>query len=224
MKIGTDGVLLGAWAEIAQAPNILDIGTGTGVLALMAAQRNPNAQITAIDIEEQAYQQASENILMSPWKDRIAVHHQSIQDYSKQYKAAPFHSIISNPPFFDIKASTFIGNEARRLARQTTELTFTNLLEAAYSLLGETGNFSLVLPMQEGNTLVALAQTMGFHLKRLTTVIPRVAKKPNRLLIELVKYNCTTQHSTLTIRNSGQQYHDYTEEYLYLHKEFYLFI
>lgn len=224
MKIGTDGVLLGAWAKIAQAPNILDIGTGTGVLALMAAQRNTQAQIDAIDIEVQAYQQAIENINISPWKKRINIFHQSIQDYTQNYQGSPYQSILSNPPFFEVQSSTFIKNKERRLARQTDALSFSTLLECVYNILSDTGSFSVILPLQEGNQFITLAEETNFNINRLTKVIPRVGKQPNRLLIELVKYTCTTTFSDLTIRNSGQQYHDYTEEYISLHKEFYLFI
>jgi len=224
MKIGTDGVLLGAWADIVQASSILDIGTGTGVLAIMAAQRNKEAKIDAIEIEAAAYFQATKNSQNSPWKERIQVFHDSIQNYSKKLNIGLYDSIISNPPFFDIRSNTQIDNKARSKARSTDTLTFESLLDAVQLLLTPKGNFSLTLPLQEGRTFIELAKEKGFHLQRLTEVIPRVGKTVNRLLIELVLYPTTPTEDCLTIRNEGKVYHDYTPAYTLLHQDFYLFM
>lgn len=220
MKIGTDGVLLGAWANIVQAPFILDIGTGTGVLALMAAQRNPHATIYAVEIEVDAYRQAAENIQNSPWAERIHIFHQSIQNYTLQ-NTILFDSIISNPPYFDHKASYFIADEARLTARNTSELSFEILLLCVQQLLDSQGNFSVILPCQEGNIFIQKAVAMGFYLKTLTKVQPRADKEANRFLIELVKYPCEVFENQLAIRNAGKGQQDYTVEYLALHKDFY---
>jgi tRNA1Val (adenine37-N6)-methyltransferase len=224
MKIGTDGVLLGAWANIAQASSILDIGTGTGVLAIMAAQRNTEGNIHAIEIEKEAYLQATKNSLKSPWQERILVIHDSIQNYSNKPNLHLYDSIISNPPFFDVRTNTQIENKARSKARSTDSLTFESLLDAVLLLLTPKGNFSLTLPLQEGRFFIELAKEKGFYLRRLTEVIPRVGKTVNRLLIELVLYPTTPIEDSLTIRNEGKVYHDYTPAYTLLHQDFYLFM
>lgn len=222
MKIGTDTVLLGAWAAIAQASSILDIGTGTGILALMCAQRKPSSLIHAIEIEAQAYQQATENIQQSPWAKTIQTVHQSIQDYCKQPLLPSYDSIISNPPFFENKKSTSINNQERSTARITEQLSFQDLLDCILLLLKPSGNFSLILPIQEGNIFIQLALSKGFYLKQKIEVISRIGKDPNRLLIELVLAPTASHFSSLTIRNTGTVYHDYTKEYIDLHQDFYL--
>lgn len=224
MKIGTDGVLLGAWADVAQASSILDIGTGTGILALMAAQRHSNARIHAVELEVDAYQQATDNVAQSPWKERIKVVHSSIQDYSKQPLIERYDAIVSNPPFFKVEANTAIQNSARRHARNTSALTFSDLLDCVQLLLTTDGAFSLVLPLQEGLYFIKLAKEKGFYLKRMVEVIPRVGKAVNRLLIELVQYPTEALQTTLVIRNQGKEYHDYTEGYVLLLKDFYLYL
>lgn len=221
MKIGTDTVLLGAWAAIVQASSILDIGTGTSILALMAAQRNPNAIIHAVEIEKEASEQAAENILRSPWTQRISLFHQSIQDYTQQTTTL-FDSILSNPPYFDHKASSHISDEARQKARHTSELSFETLLHCVQKLLHPQGNCSVILPVQEGNHFIQQALAMGFYLKTLTKVQPRADKEANRLLIELVKYSSETIENQIAIRNAGKGQQDYTEAYKGLHSGFYL--
>ena len=224
MKIGTDGVLLGAWADVAQASSILDIGTGTGILALMAAQRHSTALIHAVELETDAYQQAKDNVAESPWKERIKVIHRSIQEYAKQPLIDRYDAIISNPPFFEVEANTAIQDSARRHARNTSALTFSDLLDCVQLLLAAEGIFSLVLPLQEGLYFIKLAKEKGFFLKRKVEVIPRMGKAANRLLIELVKYATKETRTTLIIRNEGKEYHDYTEGYVLLLKDFYLYL
>ena len=222
MKIGTDAVLLGAWANIVQAFYILDIGTGTGILALMAAQRNPNAVIHAVEIEAAAQLQAAQNIRNSPWAQRIQVFPQSIQDFTQTFPDKQYDSILSNPPYFDHKASSYISDEARQTARNTSELSFETLLHCIQKLLHPQGNCSVILPVQEGNNFIKQALAIGFYLKTLTKVQPRADKEPNRLLIELVKYPCEVVENELTIRNAGKGQQDYTEGYKELHGGFYL--
>lgn len=224
MKIGTDGVLLGAWANISQASSILDIGTGTGLLTLMAAQRNLKASIYAIEIEQQAYKQASENINNSNWNKRLTIVHQSIQSYVKKPHIPQYDSIISNPPYFEIETNYSIKNKARRQARSTDGLSFKTLLDCAFNLLKPSGNFSVILPTQEGYSFIALAVKKNFYVKQLIDVIPRVGKNANRLLIELVKKPTNCKENTLIIRSSGKGNHDYTSDFEALHKDFLLFL
>lgn len=222
MKIGTDGVLLGAWANIAQASSILDIGTGTGVLALMSAQRNPSAFIHALEIDQQAFFQASNNIKNSPWQNRLTIFHQSIQEYATQAPKPVFDHIISNPPYFKIETGTLIKDTARRQARSTDALTFTTLLDCVWVMLHPFGKFSVVLPFQEGKEFMQLAINKGFYIKRCIEVIPREGKTSNRFLIELVLYNTPIEEGTLTIRTIEKGNHNYTLRFKELHKEFLL--
>lgn len=222
MKIGTDAVLLGAWANIVQASSILDIGTGTGILALMAAQRNPNVSIHAVEIDPLAQLQATENIQNSPWAQRIQVFPQSIQDFTQIFPDKQYDSIISNPPYFDHQASSHISDKARQKARHTSELSFETLLYCIQKLLHPQGNCSVILPVQEGNNFIKQALAIGFYLKTLTKVQPRADKEANRLLIELVKYSCETIENQIAIRNAGKGQQDYTEVYKDLHRGFYL--
>ena len=188
MKIGTDGVLLGAWAKIAQASNILDIGTGTGVLALMSAQRNPRATIHAVEIEAGAAQQAQENFNNSPWRDQLHLFHSSIQAFQPK---ECYDVIISNPPYFEINKSTAIATKDRALARTTHALPFEALITAVQRLLSPLGHFSLILPLKEGEYFLDLAQNNGLYPKTITQVIPRTNKAPNRLLLEFTKQPST---------------------------------
>lgn len=222
MKIGTDGVLLGAWADIAQASSILDIGTGTGVLALMSAQRNPNAIIHALEIDPDAFCQASINLKNSPWQKRLTILHQSIQKYSQHPLIPVFDSIISNPPYFKIETGTLIKDAARRQARSTDALTFTALLDCVQLILHPLGNFSVILPIHEGKEFMQLAIQKNFHIKRRIEVIPREGKTSNRFLIELVLYHTPTEKETLTIRTIEKGNHNYTSIFKQLHKDFLL--
>lgn len=222
MKIGTDGVLLGAWANIVQASSILDIGTGTGVLALMSAQRNSTALIHALEIDQEAFYQARDNLKNSPWQKRLSVSHQSIQEYTTHPQRPTFDCIISNPPYFKIETGTHIQNTARRQARSTDALTFTTLLDCVQVVLHPLGSFSVILPIQEGKEFVELAIKKKFYVKRYVKVIPREGKVSNRLLIELVLYKTTVEEDTLTIRTIEKGNNNYTSEFKRLHKEFLL--
>ena len=144
MKVGTDGTLLGAWASLRSAGTILDIGTGTGLIAIMAAQRSPEARITAIDIDADCITQARENVAASPWSDRIEVVHSSLQDFEP---AIRFERIISNPPYF--VDSLRSPDAARSTARHTDTLPFAELSQGVSRLLSPTGRFALILPPPE---------------------------------------------------------------------------
>ena len=221
MKIGTDGVLLGAWAAIAQAPNILDIGTGTGVLALMAAQRNSRAQIDAVEIDHAAYRQATENIHATKWSSRIRVWNQSIQEYNAE---SAYACIISNPPYFDINRSTDISNLSRKQARTTTELSYTALLASVVRLLDADGAFYLILPFREGYEFIALAEEYQLYPAEIVEVQPREGKVANRLLIALRKEKRAIRKTQLAIRKAGKGQRDYTPAFEDLHRYFLLFL
>ena len=137
MKVGTDGVLLGAWAQ--GGARILDAGTGTGVIALMMAQRYPEAQVTAIDIDEGAVRQAQQNVEQAPFARQVTVVHEALQEHQGEYDA-----VVSNPPFFI--DSLAAPDEQRNMARHTATLTYGQLMQAAYRLLSDEGELSVVVP------------------------------------------------------------------------------
>lgn len=204
MKVGTDGVLLGAWAQ--GGARTLDAGTGTGVIALMMAQRYPEAQVTAIDIDEGAVRQAKENVAASPWPDRISVLHEALQEHQGEYDA-----VVSNPPFFI--DSLAAPDEQRNMARHTATLTYRELMQAAYRLLTDEGELSLVVPFDYLRRMQDEAIFQGFFLSRLCAVKTTDRKPPKRYLLAFRKHPCTLQQEQLTIGS---------EAYRQLTREFYL--
>ncbi|MFA0413606.1 tRNA1(Val) (adenine(37)-N6)-methyltransferase [Vibrio renipiscarius] len=213
MPVSTDGVLLGAWADIEHAQRILDIGTGTGLLALMCAQRNHNATIDAVDIESSAVMTAQLNVANSDWSERIMVAH---ADITKMGCEEPFDAIICNPPYFNSGEQTKL--QSRATARHTDTLSHQDLLKCCQSLLLPHGKASFVLPVVEGEHFIQLAEQAGFSLSRLCKVQPTPTKPDNRLLIELslISEECKNQH--VIIRDKL----GYTEAFIALTKDFYL--
>lgn len=217
MKIGTDGVLLGAWANVSSAQNILDIGTGTGVIAIMAAQRNSTSKIHAIEIDESAFLQASENISNCKWSKRISIQHSSIQEYvmntSKKYDA-----IISNPPFFT--NGTIPKGSNRENARHTSTLTQNEILHSVSILLNPNGIFSTVQPFIEGGELIKKATAYGLYCTQIVSVKSKKEKPVERLLLQFNKVKKECLKSQLIIQ--FEQRNDYTAAYINITKEFYL--
>lgn len=185
MKVGTDGVLLGAWATVSDAKRILDIGTGTCLIALMMAQRNAGAKIDAIEIDDKSYDEAKLNSSLSPWSDRIAVIKGRIQEF--QTKPHKYDLIISNPPFF--KAGTASPIENRHQARHSIGLAPIELIDAVDKLLNKTGRFCVILPLQEGCAFMDLAIEKGLFLSRKTAFFAKQNKRQERWLLEFQKEN-----------------------------------
>ena len=214
MKVGTDGVLLGAWTDLSQSHHILDIGTGTGLIALMMAQRSPEAQITAIDLDAEAVSQAQENIQHSPWKDRVEAVLQDVCTYSSDEK---FDTIVSNPPYF-IDSLKCPDNQ-RNTARHTDTLDAQRLLEKVAELLTPEGRFSIILPADQTDDLFRIAEAQGLHPTRWTKVITRPGLPPKRSLIEFQKKALPIQTNELVIE---LERHVYSKEYIELTREYYL--
>lgn len=213
MPVSTDGVMLGAWAKCPPQCNILDIGTGTGLLALMCAQRFSNAQITALDIEPTAVEAAHTNFVLSPWADRLNVIHADVLTFEP---AQRFQHIICNPPYFNSGEQS--KQSQRATARHTDTLQHTALFARCYDLLEEDGKASFVLPITEGEQFIAMAKSQGWHVSRLYYVQPSQKKAVHRVLFELSKKACDTEESQLFIHsNQG-----YSEEFIRLTHEFYL--
>ena len=183
MKVGTDGTLLGAWAELAKADGrVLDIGTGTGLMALMMAQRYPKARVTAIDIDEMAVSQARENVARSPFANRIEVRQADVNAFEP---TEMFDSIVCNPPFFN--HALVCPDNQRTQARHTTSLSYQQLMAAAWRLLNEEGLFSVIIPNDFFRQLESEAHLAGFFLTRVFGVRTIEGKPIKRYLIELRK-------------------------------------
>jgi len=217
MKVGTDSVLLGAWAEIGHASKVLDIGTGTGILALMVAQRNPNVKIHAVEIDEHSAAQSKENCDRSDWSERIIVFHKSIQEFSK-IRLDQYDHIISNPPFF--VNSTLSVDKTRNTARHALDLTHTEILKSSDILLKKEGSLSLILPLVEGRQFIGEAIGFGFYCNSITEVYPKENKPVVRLLMKFSREPTPAKIDQLVIQKSDEG-NDYTEPYRELTKEFY---
>jgi tRNA1Val (adenine37-N6)-methyltransferase len=220
MKVGTDAVLLGAWAKTYNVRRILDIGTGTGVIALMLAQRS-GAQIDAIDIDEAAFQESKMNAAASPWSDRLHMHHISLQDFARMQEEK-YDLIVSNPPYFiDSVPPT---EESRTKARHTVLLPFTDLVDSAVRLLSKEGKLCVILPPREGEKFREQASAKGLHLTRITHVKTTPEKVEKRWLMQFAfTPKAQISDSSLVIEKDNLNAQNYTEEYRELTKEYYLY-
>jgi tRNA1Val (adenine37-N6)-methyltransferase len=215
MKIGTDAVLLGAWAHIQDAASILDIGTGTGIIAIMAAQRNAAAQVVGVEIEASACEQARENMAGTHWSSRLSLVQSSIQDFA-QDSAQSFDAIISNPPFFT--GGTFSHNQDRNNVRHTVKLPNGDLLLAARKMLSPQGKFSVILPYIEGLRFVEMAKNYHLFCTRITEVMPKPDKAIERLLLEFGHVEKPIVKDVLILKHENEP----SEEYAGLTRDFYL--
>lgn len=216
MKVGTDGVLLGAWADCVNAQSVLDIGTGTGLIALMLVQRS-KAKIDAVEIDEAASIQAKENVDKSLWSDRIEIFNKSFQDFSNTTEKK-YDLIVSNPPYF--QNSLYAPDEKRTDARHNSNLKLDDLVFGAFKLLSEKGRLSIILPYVEGTMFILKAAEKGLYCVRQTNVLPKPAREPKRLLLEFRKEKMPLVEQELIIELNKR--HEYSEAYKNLTKDFYL--
>lgn len=217
MKVGTDSILLGTWTDLTDIRQVLDIGSGTGVVSLILAQRAPQAKVTGVEIDLDAARQSRENVERSPWSDRIVIQEMSIQDFASNH-TAQFDLIISNPPFFT--GGTFSSNELKASVRHTVKLPHNDLLKSTRSLLHPLGKFCVVLPYIEGLRFIEIAQIGGFYCTRMTEVRPKANKPVERLLLCFELKEKTTAKSELIIMEADTN--EYTTAFRELTKEFYL--
>ena len=218
MKIGTDGVLLGAWAPINHNPeSVLDIGTGTGIIALMIAQRSEAIQIDALEIDEDAYEQATDNFENSPWNDRLYCFHAGLDEFVEEPEDE-YDLIISNPPFYskDYKSE----NEQRDLARFQDAMPFEVLIEAADLLLSEFGVFSVIIPFKEEENFIALATEYELFPFKITRVKGTSTSEIKRSLLAFSRIEKKTIAIDELIIEIER--HQYTPEYIALTKDFFL--
>ena len=217
MKVGTDGVLLGAWCSVSKVKKALDIGTGSGVIAIMLAQRC-EAEIHGVEIEEGAFQQAKGNMENSSWSSRLKAVKNAIQDYAKLSREE-YDLIVSNPPFFS--GGTFSHNQDRNNVRHTVKLGHGDLLIAARKLLSKNGKFCCILPLIEGLRFQEVAKQYALYCTKITEVKSRPGGSVERLLMQFEKTEQDTpiKNDLCIYQTEGQAYN---EEYIALTKDFYL--
>lgn len=218
MKVGTDGTLLGAWAEISHrgadpVVRILDLGTGTGLVALMMAQRFPEAQLTGIDIDGQATCQARENVAASPFGERISILQADVNTFAP---GVLYDAVVCNPPYF--VNSLTCPDSQRTTARHALSLTYEQLMAAAWRLLGEEGRLSVVMPMESLSAMEAEARLRGFFPSRFCTVRTTPRKAPKRCLMEFRKHPVdeVVKQSGFIEESPGrrsQWYHELTKDF-----------
>ncbi|WP_026933385.1 tRNA1(Val) (adenine(37)-N6)-methyltransferase [Christiangramia echinicola] len=219
MKIGTDGVLLGAWSSLDHNPDsILDIGTGTGLISLMLAQRSDAQLIDALEIEENAYEQSVENFEKSDWGDRLFCYHAAFDEFVEEMQdEEKYDLIISNPPFFSEDYKT--GNENRDQARFAEALPLTELIEGASLLLSETGRLDMIIPFSEERNALNIGKNHGLFPYKITRVKGTDSAPIKRSLISFSFSETEPEIDELVLEISR---HNYTEEFKALVKDFYL--
>ena len=217
MQVGTDGVLLGAWVPLKNEPqSILDIGTGTGVIALMLAQRCDAQTIDALELDDDAYEQAAENFEDSPWGDRLFCYHAHLYEFVTEMDDT-YDLVVCNPPFFENGRTT--GNNARDQARFEEAMPFELLVSAAAKLLNPEGVFSVILPSSRKSEFVNLATQAELFAFKITAVKGTPQSELKRVLIAFSRAPKELTQDELIIENAR---HDYTEDYIALVKHFYL--
>ena len=218
MKIGTDSVLLGAWCPIDNNPySILDIGAGTGVLSLMLVQRSKAKQIDALEIDDDAYEQAVDNFENSPWTARLFCFHAGLDEFMDEPEEE-YDLIISNPPFYSEDFKT--NNEQRDLARFQHALPFEDLVEAADVLLSENGVFAVIIPFNEENRFIDLCAEVELYPIRITRVKGTPTTEIKRSLLAFKRYELSVLTADELVIEMNR--HEYTNDYINLTKEFYL--
>ncbi len=217
MKVGTDGVLLGAWANFSASGHVLDVGTGTGLIAIMAAQRTKTAIIEAVEIDEDAYRQAQENVAACKWSQRIKLYRGDFKIFAQSCKQH-FDHIASNPPFYNSTRKP--DGASRALARHDETLSLEDILRGCASLLEPNGRISLILPVQLESELEYVIRNYGLFLSALTYVKPTPTKPPHRILVELAYHEKDYIPNELIIEAFGR--HQYSETYRQLTDPFYL--
>lgn len=216
MKVNTDGVLLGAWTNLEGVKSVLDVGTGTGLIALMFAQRS-DALITGVEIEKNAAEEAVQNVQNSNWGNRVTIYNTSFQEFAANSEIK-FDLIATNPPFFSNAIKN--ANPHLSMARHNDLLSFVDIISGAVKLLTGTGKLALILPFNQSIDFIAKARLKGLFLNRMTEVKPFPGKEPNRCLMEFGKSESIMQKSQMTI--FGDSKIDYSEDFKSLTRSFYL--
>ncbi len=214
-KVGTDGVLLGACTDIAGVKRVLDIGSGTGLISIMLAQRC-GAEITAIEPDYESYIQTCENVSRCDWRNRIKVEHTNLQNFIAG--KVKFDLIVTNPPFFfdSLKSPDL----RKSFTRHNDSLTTDEILEGAKRLLEDEGRLQLIMPYVEGNIFIAEAPKYGLYCNKILKIKPLPIAEIRRLILTFSRYQIKPAERFLTIEHGRR--HEFTEEYISLTKDFYL--
>jgi tRNA1Val (adenine37-N6)-methyltransferase len=213
-KVGTDGVLLGACADVGGVDTILEIGSGTGLISIMLAQRS-NALITAIEPDDGSYTQACENVKLCKWKERIKIEHTDFQNFDPQEKK--FDLIVTNPPYFCDSLKS--PDKRRSVARHNYSLNSTDILGNVIKLMNDNSRLELILPYGEGNLFIAEAVKFGLYCNSILKIKPLPSSEIRRLILSFSKYQKKPSEKFLTIEHGR---HEFTEEYKSLTRDFYL--
>ena len=219
MKISTDAVILGVWSDFSNDKTLLDIGTGTGLLSLIAAQKNKNLKVIAVEIEKDAANQAKNNFLSNRWKERMIAEHIDFFRFASSNHVEKFDHVICNPPFYESGKYSAIISPKRSMARVNDQLPFSKLFETVDTLMHHQSKFSILVPFTEKDIFIEHSKPY-FHLNRTLHIFPKPHKKVNRVLMEFGKNKLKSVTESLTIRNTHNRY---TEAFLDMHKDFYLF-
>ncbi|WBX73303.1 methyltransferase [Tenacibaculum pacificus] len=220
MKIGTDAVLLGAWCSLGEYPDtLLDIGSGTGVISLMLAQRSDAMTVDAVEIDEEAYEQTVANFEESPWGDRLFCYNSSFTDFAQEIaeEEEQYDVIVSNPPFYTDTYET--ASEARNKARFTSSLSFEELVKGVAEILSKKGIFSVIIPFKEEANFVSLALKSKLFLNKVCHVKGNEVSEIKRSLLAFSFNERVIEKETLIIE---KERHQYTDAYINLTKYFYL--
>lgn len=213
MKVGSDSVLLGSWTTVkGSEKNVLDIGAGAGLLALMMAQKIPDAKIIACEIDETACEQAFENVSSSPWSERITVVNSDIRAFAQNLKG--FDLIISNPPYFEKSLKSPVNK--RNLARHNDSLPFAGLIDCVHRLLSDDGRFTLIVPVDKAGAIIELAAGKNLFPARCLNVRSTETKPVNRVIIELSYTLRPPEEMSLTVRTGN----GYSDDYKTMTKDF----
>jgi tRNA1Val (adenine37-N6)-methyltransferase len=214
-KVGTDGVLLGASAEVSEKKRILDVGAGTGLISIMIAQRS-EAEIVSIEPDYESYKQACENVSLCRWSKRIKVLNTDLRSYPKD--SEKFDLIITNPPYFSESLKN--PDPRKSAARHNDSLTTSELLEGVSELLEENGLFQLIMPYVEGNIFIAAAQQYGLFCNNILKIRPLPTAEIRRLIMTFSRERLIVTEKFLTIEHGPR--HEFTEDYINLTRDFYL--
>ena len=216
MKIGTDAILLARWVDVSDNDEVLDIGTGCGLIPLMLAQKGIKS-VDAVEIDSDSYEEAAQNFSNSAWKSQISAIHADVKDYAVQ-SLKKYDLIVSNPPFF---FGDNIPEKAKKgLARHTNTLSYNDLLISVKKLLKPEGRFALVLPARESRTFLKDAENHGFYLQKEMKIVPIEGKEPNRINMQLVVNHVDNVESeTFVLRTTDHSFTKYYKDFL---KDYYL--
>ena len=211
-RVGTDGVVLGAAASVNHAIRVLEVGTGTGLISLMIAQRNHNAEISAIDINQDAVEIAKDNFKRSPFADRLTV---SLQDYREFTSEMKYDLVISNPPYFEENPSN-----KDVVARQQTDLSFESLIEKSANILTDLGLLSVIIPFESALYFEQSCNRNKLYLQKKILIYGMKNSKPKRLVLEFGFHEKEIVESELVIEKSPRKF---TDQYLKITEEFHQF-